>query len=47
MQLQIQFSDRIWREQGVFAPLIDKMPIAFGLDLSVNDHEADVYALGS
>jgi len=47
MQLQIQLSDRVRREQGVPAALVDKMPIAFGLDLSVNDHEADVNALGS
>jgi hypothetical protein len=47
MQLQIEFSDRTRRQQGILAALIDKMSITFGLDLSVNDPEADVYALGS
>jgi hypothetical protein len=44
MQLQIKFSDRIRCEQGVPAALLDQMSIAFGLDLSVDDNESDVYA---
>jgi hypothetical protein len=47
MQLQIKFSDCIRRKQGILAALIDKISIAFGLDLSVDDDESDVYALGS
>ena len=47
MQLQIKFSDRIRCEQGVLAALLDQMSIAFGLDLSVDDNESDVYTLGS
>ena len=46
MQLQIDFRDRARCEQGVLTPLRDKMPIPVGLDLSVNNHERDMDALG-
>lgn len=47
VQLQIEFGNRVRREKGVLASLIDEMPVALGFDLSVDDHEADMYALGS
>ena len=46
MQLQIELSDRIRCQQGILAALLEKM-LTLGLDLPVNDHESDVYALWS